>query len=269
MLPARTGYVNCCRLIGREHELKKQYRILIHALPAVQVVVLWQMLSLILSSPAFPGPLEVLPEFCSGWSVLLTHASASIGRVFGAILTSTFLALPLGLVIGGCEPAYNLLSPLIYSLYPIPKVAFLPVIMLLLGLGDAPKIVLMDLIIFFQILVAVVDARRGIDRQLVAAIMTLGPTRFQLLWHVLLPATLPRVITAVRISIGTAMSVLFFAETFGTNYGLGFFITDAWMRMDYLAMFSGIVTQSLLGLLLFRAISWLESKLCQWQGKQD
>jgi len=238
-------------------------------LPIIELIILWQITSVILNSPALPRPWDVLPEFHFGWRQLLLHAGASLGRVFAAIFTSTLLALPLGLLVGGCEPAYRLLSPLIYSLYPIPKVAFLPVIMLLLGLGNSAKIFLMDLIVFLQILVAVIDARRGIDRHIVESVMTLGPTRLQLLWHVLLPAAFPRVITAIRVSIGTAMSVLFFAETFGTEYGLGFFITDAWMRMNYLAMFSGIVTQSIIGLLLFRSVSWLESTTCRWQVKVD
>ena len=101
---------------------------------------------------------------------------------------------------------------------------------------------------------------------IIDSIATLGPNRWQMLWHVLLPAVLPRVLTSVRVSVGTALAILFFAETFGTELGLGYYITDAWMRLNYQDMFAGIAALSLLGLLLFQAINWIEGKLCKWRS---
>ncbi len=234
-------------------------------LPVVELVLFWQVLAMILKTPALPYPHEALWRFIHTGE-LMEHTWASLWRVLRAIVGSAGLAVPLGLWVGGSKVVFEMISPLLYLLYPIPKVAFLPVIMLVLGLGDAAKIFLMMLVIFFQILIAVVDARKGIDKHVIDSIATLGPTRWQLLRHVLLPAVLPRVLTAVRVSIGTSLAVLFFAETFGTELGLGYYITDAWMRLNYKDMFAGIIALSILGLGLFQSVNWLEAKLCRWRS---
>jgi NitT/TauT family transport system permease protein len=85
--------------------------------------------------------------------------------------------------------------------------------------------------------------------------------------NVIIPASLPGILTALRISLGTALSVLFFTETFGTEFGLGYFIMDAWMRVNYIDMFSGILVLSIMGLLLFVLLDIIERVCCRWKNK--
>jgi NitT/TauT family transport system permease protein len=82
---------------------------------------------------------------------------------------------------------------------------------------------------------------------------------------VIFPASLPKFLTAIRVAMATAVSVLFFTETFGTQYGMGYYIMDAWLRVNYLEMYAGIVVLSLLGLLLFGILDLLEYMTCRWQ----
>jgi NitT/TauT family transport system permease protein len=82
---------------------------------------------------------------------------------------------------------------------------------------------------------------------------------------IILPASLPGILTALRISLGTALSVLFFTETFGTELGMGYFIMDAWMRVDYTDMFSGIFVLSIMGLTLFIMLDVIEHICCRWK----
>jgi NitT/TauT family transport system permease protein len=82
--------------------------------------------------------------------------------------------------------------------------------------------------------------------------------------YVILPAILPRVFSSLRISIGISLATLFFAENYATTYGVGYFILSAWMKMNYVEMFSGIMALSLLGSLFFGVIDWLERKLTPW-----
>ena len=84
-------------------------------------------------------------------------------------------------------------------------------------------------------------------------------------WEILMPASLPKFLTSIRVAMATAISVLFFTETFGTQYGMGYFIMDAWMRVNYLEMYSGIVVLSCIGLILFGVIDYLDQKICHWQ----
>ncbi|MPM90264.1 hypothetical protein SDC9_137385 [bioreactor metagenome] len=82
--------------------------------------------------------------------------------------------------------------------------------------------------------------------------------------EILIPASLPKFLTSLRVAMATAISVLFFTETFGTQYGMGYFIMDAWMRVNYLEMYSGIIVLSLIGLILFGTIDYFEKKNCYW-----
>ncbi|MCD8503284.1 MAG: ABC transporter permease subunit [Bacillaceae bacterium] len=157
-----------------------------------------------------------------------------------------------------------LVSPVIYLLYPVPKIAFLPVLMILFGLGNTPKVLLITSIILFQILVTTRDSVKGLSKELFYSITSLGANKWQVYQHLVIPAVLPKLFTALRISIGTSIAVLFFAENFATKYGIGYFIMDSWIRVNYVEMFAGIVAISVLGLTLFHMIDLIEAKLCKW-----
>ena len=96
-------------------------------------------------------------------------------------------------------------------------------------------------------------------------LISLGASRLQMFYNVTLPAILSEVLTNIRLFIGTALSVLFFAEAYGTNMGIGYFIQDAWSRINYIDMYSGIVILSILGLILFIILDYIESVVCKWK----
>jgi len=140
----------------------------------------------------------------------------------------------------------------------------LPLIIILFGIGNFSKIFLIALIVFFQILVTTRDAARTIHRNYFHAMQTLGATRLQIYRHVILPASLPKILTALRISIGTAVAILFFVESFATTTGLGYIIMDSWGRADYVALYTGISCMALLGFALYLLLDRLERRLCAW-----
>jgi NitT/TauT family transport system permease protein len=160
----------------------------------------------------------------------------------------------------------EILSPVIYLLYPIPKVVFVPIVLLFLGIGDLPKIVIIFLILFFQILVLVRDQAAAIRPELLQSVRSLGAGRRALFYFVYLPASLPAILTALRQSVGTAVAVLYIAELFATQRGLGYYIYfNGSTLFDYPAMYAGIVALSLMGLGLYFTVDWLERRLCPWQ----
>ena len=136
---------------------------------------------------------------------------------------------------------------------------------LLQGLGDAFKVTVIALVLFFQILVTVRDAVRGIDEEYILAVRSLNARGWAVLRHVVLPATVGEILTALRISVGTAVAVLFFVETFGARRGLGYLIEDAWSRVAYQEMYAGILAMSLLGILLYEALEQAEKRVCRWK----
>jgi NitT/TauT family transport system permease protein len=158
------------------------------------------------------------------------------------------------------------ISPVIYLVYPIPKVVLVPIILLILGIGDLPKIAIIFLILFFQILVLVRDQAASLRPELIQSVRSIGAGRRALYRFVYIPASLPAVLTALRQSIGTAVAVLYIAELFATQQGLGYYIfLNGSTLFNYPAMYAGVVAMSILGLGLYFSVDWLESRFCNWQ----
>lgn len=236
-------------------------------LAALGVMAVWQVAAMIVNRPILPAPTEVLVIFVKELgNGLLIHLGVSLWRVTAGMLLSVLVAAPAGLLIGGSKTLNRFVSPIIYLLYPIPKVVFVPVVLLFLGIGDTAKITLIFLILFFQIVVLVRDQAVGIAPQLLQSLQSLGAGRRALFRFVYLPASLPAILTALRQSIGTAVAVLYISELFATKYGLGYYIYYQGSTLfNYPAMYAGVVAMSLLGLGMYFGVDWLEKKLCPWK----
>lgn len=233
---------------------------------SVGLLVIWQAAALLMQTSILPGPLKVAVVF---WRELPgglgRHFLASTGRVAASMAIAVALAAPAGLVLGQSRRLNRLLSPIIYVLYPIPKIVFLPLILLFLGIGDRSKVFIITLILFFQVLVVVRDEAANLRPELIYSVRSLGAGRLALLRFVYLPAGLPAVLTALRLSVGTAVAVLFFAESFATSAGLGYYIiVETWTRLAYAEMYAGVVAMSLLGLGFYLGIDRLEKRLCPY-----
>lgn len=232
----------------------------------VMVIILWAALSWLLKLPIIPSPYAVLINiveiFCSKMEI---HVVYSLGRILAGIAIAILAGVPVGFLMGYFEKINQVLSPLVYFTYPIPKIALLPVVMLLFGLGEASKLIMIVLIIVFQIIITSRDAVRNIPQEIFRSLQSLGASRLQIFSEIIIPASLSDVLTAIRLALGTAVSILFFTETFGTEYGMGYFIMDSWMRVNYLDMYAGIVILSFMGFCLFMAIDIIENYTSSWR----
>lgn len=237
------------------------------AAAVVVILVIWQILSLILQKPFLPGvpvSLKALGEGIAEGS-LLRQFGVSFYRVAIALAAGTVTAVPLGLALGRRPGLDRVFAPMVWILYPLPKVVFLPVIVVLFGLGDFPKILLIAIVLFFQVLVVCRDASRHLPGEYLLSARSLGMSRRQLWRHVLLPACLPQTLTALRVGVGTAVAILFFAETFAGLSGLGWYISDAMSRRSYDDMFAGIIAMAILGLLFYAILKTVEKRLSRWK----
>jgi ABC-type nitrate/sulfonate/bicarbonate transport system permease component len=232
--------------------------------------LIWQAMAMVLNQQILPSPVEVGRAFSREISrgQLPLHFLASLWRVLASLGISIALAAPAGLVLGQSPGLNRIFSPFIYLIYPIPKVVLVPVVLLFLGVGDLAKIVIIFLILFFQILVLVRDQAASLRPELIQSVRSLGAGRRALFRFVYLPASLPAILTGVRQSIGTAVAVLYVAELFATQLGLGYYIyLSGSTLLDFPAMYAGIVAMSLLGVLLYLLTDQLEKALCPWIGK--
>jgi NitT/TauT family transport system permease protein len=239
-------------------------------LATLAILAVWEAVALLVNRPILPDPLVVLATLARETGRgLPSHFLASLLRVSAGIAISVALAAPAGLVIGQSKALDRFFKPLVYILYPIPKVVFVPVVFLVIGIGDAAKVVIIVIILFFQILVLVRDQAAAVPPALVASLRSLGAGRRALFRFVYLPACLPAMLTALRQSVGTAVAVLYIAELFATRWGLGYYIYyEGSTLMDYPAMYAGVLAMSLLGLGLYFGIDRLERRLCPWMGPE-
>jgi len=235
---------------------------------ALFLSVLWFFVAWLVSTPIIPSPLQVAARLLTNADGIFLHGAYSLWRIAAGLGLAVAVGYPLGLCMGYFPRWEQILSPVVYLTYPVPKIALLPIVMLLTGVGEMPKIAMIFLIIVFQVVIAVRDGIHSIKPEYYYPLYTLGAGFADICREVLFPASLPHFLTAVRVAMATAVSVLFFTETFGTDYGIGFFIMDAWLRVNYLDMYAGIVVLSLMGLGLFSVLDWTEAKLCRWQNKQ-
>lgn len=246
--------------------MKKTSSVSAVALGALMILVFWQGLSWLIDSPILPSPVEVIPIFIlSLKGDLGLHFLASSGRVLASISLAVVTAVPAGLALGQMPKLNRIFDPLIAIVYPIPKIVFLPVIYILLGITDISKIFLIAVIVFFQILVVVRDEAANLHPELILSVRSIGAGRRALFRFVYIPASLPAVLTALRISIGTAVAVLFIAEQSLTTWGLGYYIiVETYQVLLYPEMYAGILAMALLGLILYFLIHFLDRRVNQY-----
>jgi len=233
----------------------------------IGTLLIWQLLAMLFNRNVFPPPTKVVIIFFELiFQDLGRHFLVSTWRVLAAIVLAVGVAVPIGLGLGQTPSLNRIFSPLIYIAHPIPKIVFLPIVIILLGAGDTSKIFIIGIILFFQILVVVRDEAAQLRPELIMSVRSIGAGRRALFRFVYIPATIPAVLTALRISVGTAVAVLFFAESFATTSGLGYFIlVESWGALRYPEMYAGVLAMSLLGLMLYFIIDVLDRRLVPWR----
>lgn len=231
-----------------------------------EALLIWSALSVLLNKACLPKPIITL-KTCF---ILLingtfnAHILASLNRILLGTFFGTAFAIPFGLALGYSKCADFYIGGLFNLLYTIPKVVFLPVIVVLLGIGDLPKIFLIALVLFFQETVVIRDATKKIQIDMINLMNSMGAGNYQKLVHLILPYCLPDIITSLRASLGASIALLFITENFASISGLGYYITQSMNQRNYNNMYSGIIVLSIMGVALYNAFGVLEKALCRW-----
>lgn len=247
--------------------MKVRKRLMLFLKGFVMISILWYIIAAAVNIKVLPKPTEIYFNIDRFYSdKIYIHILVSVYRVISGLAISLTIGIPLGMLMAYSKFWNRLLNPLVYFTYPIPKTALIPIVMLLFGLGDISKITIIVLIVVFQIIVAVRDSVFNIFPENYELIKSLGASKLQIFINITFPAILPELLTNIRVSIGTALSVLFFTESYGTNYGIGYYIIDSWSRIDYINMYLGIVGISFLGFFLFTLIDVIEEMVCKWKS---
>ena len=196
---------------------------------ALTGVAVWQGAVTLAGRTAFPSPLEALAALVELVEIgrLWGDVAASLFRVTWGFLLAALVGIPLGLVVGWSTRAFRALNPIVQGLRPISPIAWIPIAILWFGIGDGAGIFLIFLSSFFPITVGTMAAVRNISLVHQRSAMNFGLTGVELFRRVVLPASLPQIITSLRIALGVAWLVIVAAEMVGMDSGLGYLINDA------------------------------------------
>lgn len=238
------------------------------AIALAVLFILWHAGSVLLDKPFLPRPADaVLTLFqLLADGELTRHILLSALRILGGIFTALAFALPTGLAMGRISGIDRALFPFISLLNPIPKVVFLPVIIVLFGLGNPPKIFLIAIVVYFQLATVIRDSAKSVPVQYSQVMRLMDAGRLQTLRHLILPYCLPGIFTSLRSSLGMSVAVLYIAETFASFEGLGYYISNRMDVREYGEMYAGIIALSLFGGLLYVLLELLEKRFCRWNA---
>lgn len=225
-------------------------------------------------SPVFlPSPRAVLEKFYSVATVgyvdatLLDHLLASLKRVGAALLLATGIGVPVGIAIGGSSVGRGIFDPLLEFLRPIPPLAYLPLIVIWLGIGEISKVVVIAIAMIAPIALATATGVRDASKERINAARTLGASRAQLVRYVILPNALPQIFTGLRIALGAGWTTLVAAELIAATRGLGFMIQSAAQFLVTDVVVMGIFIIAAVAFAIEFILRLLERKFVPWAGR--
>jgi ABC-type nitrate/sulfonate/bicarbonate transport system permease component len=204
----------------------------------------------ILATGAFLKPL--------GETLWLLAVGYAIGCMLGIVI---------GMAMGLSAGIYYLLEPLVELVRPIPKVALVPPLFLFLGLGAAMKITIVALAALFPVLISTMQGVRGVDPVALDTARTFGCRQSQIVWRVVLPASMPMILTGMRVSLGLGLILVVLAEMLSGEGGLGYLIVDMQRSFAIRKMYAWIVILAVLGLALNAAFERIEARVVPWRSK--
>ncbi len=252
--------------------IPRRYYLGAAAFTVVAVLAVWSILTyggFIKPSYFLPKPTDVLS---AGWTMiqkgeLWDNAEASTSVVVIGWLIAAVLAVPLGILMGSLQIFEALFEPIVDFVRYLPVSAMIPLLILYIGIGIEEKIAVIFIGTFFQLILLVADVAAHVANDLIDSAYTLGASRVRVFTTVLLPATLPGVMDALRITLGWAWTYLIVAELVAADRGLGFLIMQSERGLRTDKIFVGLVTIGLLGFASDIILKWLHRRLLPWSPR--
>lgn len=243
-------------------------RILKQLILPVAFILLWEgcVRVGVIDQRFLPPPSKIAVNY---WELLLSgeifrHTVASLKRVAVGLSLAAASGIGLGVAMGASSRFRVYVNAMVELFRPVPPIALIPLAIFWLGIGDSSKVFLIFIACFFPILLNTLNGVLGADPSLVNLYRTMGATRSQVLWNVLLPSALPQILTGLRISAGIGLIVLVAAEMVGAYDGLGYLILYAERTWLLETMFAGIITISVIGYLLNQVFLTLGYRSLHW-----
>lgn len=253
--------------------LKHVRGVLIAVVPFLILILLWSLLhaSGIISPALLPSPQEVAFNF---W-YRLRHADLvvdmymSLQRVLLGLMLGMICAVPVGFLIGWYKPIHRFLDPLINFFRALPPIALIPLVIVYLGIGETAKVVILFYASFFAAVIVMYEGMMQISPVYIRAARTLGATDMEIFLKVMIPMTLPHMLTAMRVALGVGWATLVAAELVAAQQGLGAMIQNASAFFDLKTIYLGIICIGAIALLMDIVLRKLSDHFVAWQDKPN
>ncbi|WP_135536039.1 MULTISPECIES: ABC transporter permease [Halostella] len=237
------------------------------------LLVAWELAATFMN-PAYGPPLipHVEVVVLELYSMLVTEGTAysdifaTLYRVLVGFSAALVVGIPLGLWMGSDERVEFVLDPLISTLYPIPRIAFYPLLLSIMGLGHAPKLVIIFIESLIPILLGAYYGVQGVNKLHIWSGKNFGASRLQIFRNIVLPASLPYIFSGVRMAMPIALIVTVVTELVASSEGIGYIIIRAQGSFAYETVFAGVVLISLIGILFDQALARLRERVLFWAG---
>lgn len=235
------------------------------------VILLWQILAVsgVVGQGLLPGPVkvgEVLVEGLTGGR-LLTDFVVSSRRVVVGLAIGLTVAVPIGFLLGWFPILRAMFNPLVNFFRALPPIALVPLVIIYFGIGELARGIVLVYAAFFATIVIVYEGVAGLEERYVRAAQTLGATQMEILGKVVLPLSVPHILTAARVSLGVGWSSLVAAELVAAREGLGATIQNASNFLDVPRVYAGIILIGLSALVMDLLVRLLAQRLVRWQDR--
>ena len=244
---------------------------LLYLISPIGLLLLWQVLVMLgFGDRRFiPTPSDIAVRF---WEMVVSgelglHVSITLYRVFAGFLVGVVPGIAVGLLMAMFKPVRIFFDPLIASLFPIPKIALMPLLLLAFGFGDASKIALVAIAVFFPVIVNTYVGAANIEKIYWDVAKNYGASQSVMFRRIVFFGALPTIFAGLRIALAVSFIVLVASEFVATKAGIGYLIWNSWELLQVDVMFVGIVTVGVLGLIATALLQEIERKVIPWKAQ--
>ncbi|WP_022918026.1 ABC transporter permease [Ruania albidiflava] len=232
-------------------------------------IALWWLLS-VLNPVTLPSPVEVAVKYGEliADGTLAEDIGASLGRVLLGFAIGAGIAIPIGFVMGWYRPVRALIEPWTQFFRMIPPLAIIPLAIVLMGIGEVPKVFVIALASFLVSIVATFQGVLNIDRTMINAGRVLGASDWILFRRIAVPASVPFIMVGLRQALGASWATLVAAELIAAQVGLGYRMQQAQVYYDLATIFVGLITIGIFGLIMDQLLLLADRKLTYWQERR-
>ncbi|MGB4135329.1 MAG: ABC transporter permease [Microbacterium sp.] len=242
--------------------------VLLNVVSVIAGIGVWWILSV--SGLQLPTPVEVVQKAVALWGngTLQGDILASLGRVVTGFLLGSAVAIPAGFLMGWYTVARGLFEPWIQFFRTIPPLALLPLVIVLLGIGEVPKVFVIFLAAFLGCVISTYQGVVSVDKTLLNAARVLGAKDHTIFLKVVVPASIPFILVGMRVGLGSAWATLVAAELLAATAGLGYRMQQAQLYYDLATIFVNIIVIGIFGMVMDRLLLLTEKRLTGWQERR-